>query len=205
MRRICFATPIYPPDFHRAFDMLKACARDGIDLFYIFSNTQDLEASATTHVEFDKSKAIGVPDTQHANPVVFKRFYALSQLCNAGCDYILTPDSEVRPLDNGHFTQSHILQMCDHMFTKKQMAGGPFVYPHQHIIWESCASIFSEEGRSCLRQIAPLYTWFSDVPVWETRSLKTFLPYVLHIYHLFPFSHCFDHMMYQQFLALTEN
>lgn len=203
-RRVCFAIPIHPPHFKYARFMIEACVQKNIDIFYILSN--DVDAAEFKALDFycDTVQVIVIPDRKYGNPVVFKRIYALNHLQDAGYTYIIAPDAEAMPLDNGNFTHSGVLAACDIAFKQKRIFAGECHDFFHFRIWKSCVNIFPEKDQEVLSRDARLFSWFSDLPAWEVQTLKRFLPLVLDRYHTFDFYHCFDHMMYQMFLILTE-
>lgn len=204
---VAFLVPIHPPKYQGFGTMLQSLACNKVPVYLVFSNESDATSFSlfadSLGVNAEAYYGIIVPHTKYNFPVVYKRMYGLHYLVDHKTyDFVIAPDGDVAPIPE-NLTNENLLLKCQKYFNDKVAWGGPCRGQPFDQIWDTTASLFSEDDRKRLLRLPRTYTWFSDAPIYESKTLTLFLAHFpLSRVASFDFYRCFDHMMYIFFLVL---
>lgn len=204
---VAFLVPIHPPKYQGFGDMLKSLANNKVPVYLVFSNEADATSfklfAETLGVNAEAYNSIIVPHTNYCFPVVYKRMYGLQYLLdNTSYDFMIAPDADVAPISE-NLTNENVLVKCQKFFYDKVAWGGLCKGQPFSQIWDVSVSLFTNKDRIQLTSLPRTYTWFSDAPIYERKTLTLFLTeFPLSRVAQFDSLRCFDHMIYTFFLVL---
>lgn len=196
--KFCFVIPTYPKHYDYIYDFIDKCI---FDVWLVFSTQDDYELFKFK----DHIKYLIIPENVTTdNIVTYKKFYALRQLTKSTYKYIIVCDSEIRAIPK-NLNETNIISKIDNIFINEKIYAGVTNGFDSLQIMETSANVFSEENIKILKQKSlnyHLYSWWSDIPVYNREHLQHFLEVIGEPH--FVFGH-YDHIMYQYYLILYKN
>lgn len=194
-----FVIPIHPPHYHYIYNLINKVEFDNIDLFLIFSNTDDYN----NFNEKDRIKPIIIPNNIHTkNIVTFKKFYALKHhLIHTNYDSFIICDSEIG-LIYENFNITNMLKSINTFFDNKLIYAGETPQEEIHNIIYNSSNIFDNYNKEKLKEITnnfTLYSWWSNMPIYKREHIAHFFDTIndnnINWFH-------FDHLIYTFYLLL---
>ena len=203
MNRCAFCIPIHPKHYEYAYYILETI--EDADLYFIFSNKEEQELFRpklaynslllTDFTDIDAVKKVN-------SFVTIKKFYALMVLKNK-YDYIACIDAEVKFLINKGF-----YKMMKAIADSKTVIGVKVKVDNRaarNILYESLINLTPKENHKSLQEISQnftIYTWWSNVPVYDCSLLTQFFNWVQ--FKNFTWF-VFDHLLYNYYCVLFHN
>jgi hypothetical protein len=180
MKQCAFCIPLHQKHFIFGLRIAKVLESSDSDLYFIFTEKKD----ENEFIQYSKNKnfsSLILSDfcnidicRKQKNFVSVKKMYALSKLCEF-YEYIACIDSEVVFLKKNNF-----YEMMKEIVESKVVIGGKERHK-SYIIETSLISLTPKEDRNALQNLSmnfSVYTWWSDVPVYDCSIVKDFLHWV---------------------------
>ena len=218
--KCAFCIPIHPKHFNYGYKILDELKdTNDVDLYFIFTNEED----KNTFINLNQSTEyvykylilsdfidIKIVEKHNCFPS-FKKLYALSELYNK-YKYISCIDSEI-----SFIYKSNFYEMMKNISNNKIICGGDIrnddasVSRYKTIIRDSLTKIVPSKDIEKLKNISKnynIYTWWSNLPVYETSEVKHFLKWINFNNKKFIEKmnwNVFDDLLYNYFLILKYN
>lgn len=194
MKDVAFVTPIYPPHYKYANELIASFYSYGLDkqahLWFVFSNKCEQRKFYSNH----PFMSITIPEHYKIDRGIInrKKFYSLRYL-HSYYDYLITIDSETLFIKN-----VGIKELCDRYFNEKMLLGNHATANTDKITRE-CAKLFHNI-------IAPLvapYLWFNQLCIYKSSHISHFFNTIHYddIIHNIKWEH-FDYYIYMFYLIL---
>jgi hypothetical protein len=183
--KCAFCIPIHPKHFNYGYKILDELKNSNdVDLYFIFTNEDDknkfIELNNSNHYMYlILSDFIDTTIVEKYNCFPsFKKLYALFELHNK-YKYISCIDSEI-----SFIYKSNFYEMMKNISKNKIICGGDIrnddssISRYKTIITDSLTKIVPSEDIKKLKNISKnynIYTWWSNLPVYETSQVKHFL------------------------------
>jgi hypothetical protein len=181
--KCAFCIPLHPKHFNYGYEIIDALNGTDADLYFIFTDDADKDAFYKD-IEGDVNYLIlsDFVDIKRLNKnrswVSVKKMYALSKLYKR-YEYISCIDSEVM------FINKTFYKSMKHTSNDKMICGGDISdsanRDYIKIIKESLTNIVPVKDRAKLKQISQdysIYTWWSNLPVYDSSKARGFLDWV---------------------------
>ena len=215
--KCAFCIPLHPKHFNYGYRILDELQNTNeVDLYFIFTN----EDEKNTFVNFNEDKPYkynylilsnfidsAIVEKYNCFPS-FKKLYALYKLHNK-YKYISCIDSEI-----SFIYKSNFYEMMKNISDNKIICGGDIrnddatISRYKTIIKDSLTKIVPLEDIKELKNISQnynIYTWWSNLPVYETTQVKHFLKWINFNNKTFIKKmnwNVFDDLLYNYFLIL---
>lgn len=187
---VCFLIPVYPRDYH-FLDFLNSIPSDiNFDIIFILSYRDDYNLLESLNynkiykviiLEDYLSKDYITTLINNRIIITFKKYFGLNKYKNT-YKYLATIDSEIRFINT-----NNIYERFNDFFNNKKVYGGIVTDPNygrkevvNNTNFNSCL-LFKQEERDILQTRLynfSLYLWFSDIAIYESDTLQTFLDYI---------------------------
>jgi len=215
--KCAFCIPIHPKHFNYGYRIIDELKNAQVDLYFIFTNKEDKNkfAELTKSTEYKYlilSNFIDIRIVKKYNCFPsYKKLYALSKLYNK-YKYISCIDSEI-----SFIYKSKFYEMMKNISNNKIICGGDIrndddsISRYKTIIKDSLTKIVPLEDIEKLKRISKnynIYTWWSNLPVYETSQVKHFLKWIKFDNKKFIQKmnwNVFDDLLYNYFLILKYN
>ena len=180
MNRCALCIPLHPRHFHYALRILTDLQNSDVDLYFIFTTWAEKSAFSsrtTIHFSFfiltDLCPLYVV--NKNSSYVTFKKLFALSQLYTK-YDYVACCDAEIRFLKRTGF-----YEMMHKVVSARTICGGMeknSMSPISRIIRSSKFDLTPESDHRALASLGNIYTWWSNVPVYDCTHVEQFLCWI---------------------------
>lgn len=201
MNRCALIIPIYPPHYHYAKSILNDSKNSDVDIHFVFTNEQErIQFKHKTGyfpvVIGDEAEEL----LRRGYLVTYKRFYGLSRVF-ASYEYVATVDAEIKILrKNGWYDAMRSISESKTFYGARMPNDAA-----RKIITESATKLCDFPGIKDKLFDFELYSWFSDIPVFDCSVVDTYLDYIgLRSTDKFieKLTWCvFDHLVYQYYMV----
>ena len=185
IQKVCFLIPVYPRDYN-FLNFLNTLPDINFDIILILSYYSDYQLLESLNYkkvykvlvleDFLKQEYI-TKLIDDKIIITFKKYFGLNKYKDT-YKYLATIDSEVRFINI-----NNIYEKFDMFFNNRKIYGGLGEF-HKDLAYKinySSSSIFNSSEQNKIEKGTHnflLYFWFSDIPVYESNTLKEFLNYI---------------------------
>jgi len=179
MNKCAIVIPLHPKHFDYGYYIANELYTAKVDLYFVFTDTNDKDnfiSKLTNPVNFlilsDFLDIIVLE--KNCAYVSVKKLYALSVLYTK-YDYISCIDSEIKFLNTNNFYDA-----MASIVNSKIICGGKMVN-ERHIVVDSLLRLTDTKYHTRLEELSEsftLYTWWSNLPVYDCKLAKEFLEWI---------------------------
>lgn len=220
VNKACFLIPVYPRDYH-FLDFLNTLPDTlNFDIILVLSYNADYTILESLNykkvykvliLEHFMSKEYIDQIIQKNVIITFKKYFALNKFKDV-YEYLATVDSEIR-----FITVDNIYQKFKTYFANNRIYGGIVDSPNFPIhinlaykINSISSQLFNESEQNAIKGAThnfQFYFWFSDIPIYESKSLAAFLNHIKFDEDIVSRLdwHMFDYIPYVYYLHLYHN
>jgi len=208
--KCAFVIPLHPKHYDYGYSIIKELQNADADLYFCFTHSEDkdlFESKLNKDYMFRfvlLSDYGNIEEISKTNSfVTIKKLYALSVLYDK-YEYISCIDSEIQFLKKTGF-----YEMMKATVENKKVCGGmikPHMHPERNIVYHSLCRLTPPEDHPILKELSDdfrLYTWWSNIPVYNCKIAKHFLEWIKFDETLYRFCwEIFDDVTYNFFCVL---
>ena len=214
MNKCAIVIPLHPKHYNFGYYIINELHNTNVDLYFVFTSLEDKNNFQTFLLEHIKLNFLILTDFTDLQIVIntnsfvsIKKLYALSVL-HEKYEYISCIDSEIKFINKTNF-----YEIMRNIVNSKIMCGGKIndnMWGERSILIDSLIKISDNKSHNELRNISQdftIYTWWSNLPVYDCKIAKHFLDWI-------DFRSCtldrfcwnvFDDMLYNYFCILFYN
>lgn len=203
MKKVAFITPIYPPHYKYAYQMILSfnkCLLDKqADLWFVFSNEEEKDS----FMEYEHSLVLdkNIATCEGRGIVNIKKLWAIKQLKNK-YDYLIVVDSESMFIKN-----VDVYKLCQNYFSEKILLGNKTYKETQvtvNMVTQDCKKYFCNSPNVDLLD-TDLYLWFNQPCIYKTDTIDEFYD-VINFENILKDMqwHNFDYYIYMYYLILYQ-
>jgi len=202
--------PLHPKHYNYGYSIIEELNHSDVDLYFCFTTKED-------KVLFEKELKKGltlnylllsdyapISEIEKTNAFVsIKKIYSLSVLYDK-YEYISCIDSEIKILKNTGF-----YDMMKSIVKTKKICGGKlrnYSFPERNILYHSLCRLTDPREHTKLDLLSEnftIYTWWSNMPVYDCKIVKHFLQWIKFDNRVNRFIwEVFDDMTYNYFCIL---
>ena len=204
MDNVAILIPITIKHYDYIYNFIEATSTI-IDIYLIFSNQDEYEKFNMK----DKINKIIIPDNNTGCIVTYKKFYALQYyfLNNKKYDYVIVCDAEIDIISQ-NYNKLNIIKKIKDIFYNKIIYCSQFndiLSDYNKITLNSSNIFINNDDCLKLKNITnnyTLYYWWSNLPIYCVNHLDDFFKKITYDNINI---HCFDHMVYINYLLLYQN
>ncbi len=203
--KCAFVIPLHPKHYDYGYTILKDLQNTDADLYFCFTNREDKELFETKlNKEFTFRYVLlsdygNIQEIVKTNAIVsIKKLYCLSVLYDK-YDYISCIDSEIQFLRTTGF-----YPMMKSIVENKKVCCGKLkrhLCPERKILYHSLCKLTDPTIHVHLQSLSEnftLYTWWSNLPVYDCKIAKHFLQWI-------KFNNTVDRFVWEIFDDMTYN
>lgn len=187
MNKCAFVIPLHPKDFHYGYYIFNYLYEKNIDLYFVFTNVEEkdvflsnIDNKISYKVNFlllTDFTDIAIVTKNRSFPAI-KKLYALLILKDK-YDYISCIDSEIRFISSNNDYYSTMKNIVN----SKIVCGGKLkeIATERNIVWASLTKLIAEQYHETLKTLSQdycIYTWWSNLPVYDCKIAGEFLDWI---------------------------